>query len=89
LQRGPAPSRQPAENAVCRFALDDFRFADGADELGVPQHRKAGSALAVQLRARGILVRHFAKPRMEDYLRISVGTDADCDRLVVALRELT
>jgi len=51
-----------------------------------PQH--AGATLAAALRARNILVRHFAQPRIEDFLRITVGTDAQCRALVAALDEL-
>lgn len=53
-----------------------------------PQH--AGAALAASLRERGVLVRRFAQPeRIADHLRISIGTDAQCDTLVAALKELT
>lgn len=51
-----------------------------------PQH--AGAALAAGLRERAILVRHFNKPRISDFLRISIGTDAECEALLAALREL-
>ena len=53
-----------------------------------PAHR--GADLAAALRERGILVRRFNEPaRIADYLRISIGTDAQCDALVKALTELT
>ncbi len=41
--------------------------------------------LAADLRVRGVLVRHFKLPRIEQYLRISVGTPQQCDALVQAL----
>jgi histidinol-phosphate aminotransferase len=37
------------------------------------------------LRARGVLVRHFPTARLADALRITVGTDAEIDRLLAAL----
>ena len=40
------------------------------------------------LRERGVLVRHFATPRLADALRISVGTDEEIDRLLAELRAL-
>jgi histidinol-phosphate aminotransferase len=40
------------------------------------------------LRAQGIIVRYFNKPRIDQYLRISIGTDEECDLLLQALREL-
>ncbi|MBL8584091.1 MAG: histidinol-phosphate transaminase [Rhizobiaceae bacterium] len=36
------------------------------------------------LRSRGILVRHFRHERIRNWLRISVGTTAECDRLAEA-----
>jgi len=47
-----------------------------------------GKDLAAQLRSRAILVRNFQKERIADFLRISIGTDAESDRLVAALREM-
>ncbi|WP_326533310.1 histidinol-phosphate transaminase [Pseudorhodoferax sp.] len=41
--------------------------------------------LAAALRARKVLVRHFAQPRIDQYLRISVGTPAQCEQLLQAL----
>ncbi|WP_062115402.1 histidinol-phosphate transaminase [Aureimonas sp. AU40] len=46
----------------------------------------AGADLARALRERGVLVRHFARPRIADFLRITVGTDPECDRLLAVLR---
>jgi histidinol-phosphate aminotransferase len=51
-----------------------------------PQHDAA--ALQKQLRERRIIVRHFALPRIDQYLRITVGTDAQCGLLVEALKEI-
>jgi len=48
----------------------------------------AGADLAAGLRQRAVLVRHFAKPRISDYLRITVGTPAESARLLAALREI-
>ena len=49
---------------------------------------KSGAELAAALRERGILVRHFSKPRIANYLRISIGTEEECGRLVEAMRGL-
>jgi histidinol-phosphate aminotransferase len=51
-----------------------------------PKHDAEKSALA--LRQRGIIVRHFKLPRIEQFLRITVGTDEQCAALVAALREI-
>jgi histidinol-phosphate aminotransferase len=51
-----------------------------------PNH--PGSHLAARLREHSIIVRHFAKDRINDYLRITIGTDEQCERLIEVLREL-
>jgi histidinol-phosphate aminotransferase len=51
-----------------------------------PQHDAQESALA--LRRRSIIVRHFKLPRIEQFLRITVGTDEQCGALVAALKEI-
>jgi histidinol-phosphate aminotransferase len=49
----------------------------------------AGAELAQRLRERGIVVRHFGKPaRIADYLRITVGTQDQCDLLASALGQI-
>jgi histidinol-phosphate aminotransferase len=47
-----------------------------------------GITLASALRERAVIVRHFSAPRISDYLRITVGTDHQTDRLVSALSEI-
>ena len=51
-----------------------------------PQRDAAG--LAADLRQRKIIVRHFKLPRIDQHLRISIGTDVQCQALVGALREV-
>jgi histidinol-phosphate aminotransferase len=48
----------------------------------------SGQALAAALRERAVLVRHFAAPRISDFLRITVGSESDLGRLTEALREI-
>ncbi len=51
-----------------------------------PAHDAA--ALAQALRNRSIVVRHFKAARIEQFLRITVGTDDQCRALIDALREI-
>jgi len=44
--------------------------------------------LFTALRERGIIVRYFDRPRIDDYLRISIGTEEQIDELLAALEEL-
>ena len=49
--------------------------------------RHDAAELAAQLREQRILVRHFRRPeRIAQFLRISIGTEAQCEALVHALR---
>ena len=48
-----------------------------------------GAELAAALRERSIIVRHFKNPaRIAPFLRITVGTDAQCDALLAALKAI-
>jgi histidinol-phosphate aminotransferase len=77
-----------------RLALDlqglGFDVVPSATNFLFVRHPdKPGSELAVRLRDRGVIVRHFRNPpRIAPYLRITVGTDEQCDRLVSELKEL-
>ncbi|EXS35014.1 histidinol-phosphate transaminase [Acinetobacter sp. 826659] len=51
-----------------------------------PPSHDAGQ-LAQQLREQGIIVRYFNKPRINQFLRITVGTDEQNERLVQTLKE--
>lgn len=44
-----------------------------------------GEAMAAMLRSRDVLVRHFPGPRTSDFIRISVGSEADIARLIEVL----
>ena len=73
------------------LALEDLGFVVLPSQANFvfvrhPAHDAAG--LAAALRARGVLVRHFKLPRIDQYLRISVGTPDQCDTLVQALTQL-
>jgi len=50
--------------------------------------RCGGRELYEGLRRRAVLVRHFEKPRIAQFLRITVGTEAQHQRLLAALGEL-
>ncbi|PKO90452.1 MAG: histidinol-phosphate transaminase, partial [Betaproteobacteria bacterium HGW-Betaproteobacteria-12] len=51
-----------------------------------PQHDAA--ELAKSLRERSIIVRHFKLPRIDQFLRITIGSDADCRALSSTLAGL-
>jgi histidinol-phosphate aminotransferase len=51
-----------------------------------PQHDAA--KIAASLREKHIIVRHFKMPRIDQHLRITIGTDEQCAKLIAALQEI-
>jgi len=51
-----------------------------------PQHDAA--TLAAGLREQAIIVRHFKLPRIDQFLRMTIGTDAQSEALLAALTAL-
>lgn len=49
----------------------------------------SGGKLYSELKARGILVRHFDKPRIDDYVRVTVGSMRDMETFVNAAKQIT
>ncbi|WP_298612503.1 histidinol-phosphate transaminase [uncultured Thiothrix sp.] len=45
-------------------------------------------ALYLALKEQGVLVRHFKKPRIQEYLRITIGTDEEMQILLTKLKTL-
>jgi histidinol-phosphate aminotransferase len=67
-----------------------FEVLPSAANFVFARHRgHGGTELTARLRERGIIVRHFRDPpRIEPFLRITVGTDAQCEALIAALRTI-
>lgn len=59
-----------------------------ANFLFASHMRYKGKILLDGLRERGVLVRWWDKPEVEDWLRISIGTDEEMAVLIAALEEL-
>lgn len=57
-----------------------------ANFLFIHHPEKAGKCIFDDLRAKGILVRWWGNPLIEDWLRVTIGTDEDMAALVDALR---
>jgi histidinol-phosphate aminotransferase len=75
---------------VAELAGLGFEVLPSAANFVFARHGRFGGAeLAASLRARSIIVRHFSKPaRIAPFLRISVGTDAQCAALIAALKAI-
>lgn len=79
-------SRERLAMALQGLGFDVLKSS--ANFLFARHPEKAGADLARELRDKAVLVRHFPKERIRDFLRISIGTDAECDRLLEALRQI-
>lgn len=83
-----------AARRVLRDALLALGFGVGASQTNfllaeVPlEFPLSAQALYAALKSRGVLVRHFATPALEDKLRITVGTEAQNAHLLRLLREI-
>ncbi len=56
--------------------------------LFVSHPQKNAEEIMKRLRDEGIIVRHFKKPRIDNYLRISIGTDEEMKKLVSVLKNI-
>lgn len=66
-----------------------FVFRDSMANFIFASHKnKPAEEIFAALRERQIYVRYFKKPRIDNYLRISIGTDEDMKALIEALEEI-
>jgi histidinol-phosphate aminotransferase len=66
-----------------------FEVLPSSSNFLFAQHAlRAASELYLELKDAGILVRHFKSGRVDNYLRISIGTEEDCAALISALKQL-
>ena len=65
-----------------------FTMPDSKSNFLFISHPKvAARELFAMLREKNIYVRYFDKPRIDNMLRVTVGTDAEMDRLIACLKE--
>ncbi len=65
-----------------------FIFPDSRANFIFARHKQIrAKELFAALKNEGIYVRYFDKPRIDDYLRITVGTDEEMDRLLAFLKK--
>lgn len=65
-----------------------FVFQDSQSNFIFASHPNiAARDLFEALKAEGIYVRYFAKPRIDNYLRISIGTDQEMKALISFLEQ--
>ena len=77
------------ERLIRQMEALGFEVLPSAANFILASHpRKPARTLFKELREQGIVVRYFDKPRISNHLRITVGTDEECDALLDALPAL-
>jgi len=80
---------QTRERLVTELSVLGFDTLPSTANFIFTRHPKhAGVKLYQALRDRGIIVRHFKSPRIEEFLRITIGTDDQTNELIAALKEI-
>ena len=80
-------TREWTKNELARLG---FEFGDSKSNFIFARHPKmSGQDLFEKLKAEQVFVRHFSKPeRIADYLRISIGTDRQMQKLISILERI-
>ena len=77
------------ENLIQSLNTLGFETIPSSANFIFTKHPKHDAAVvAAKLREKHIIVRHFKLPRIDQYLRITIGTDEQCDELVKAIKEI-
>jgi histidinol-phosphate aminotransferase len=63
-------------------------FPSSSNFVFVRHASAAAATLYHDLKSAGILVRYFKKVRIDNCLRISIGSDPECDALIAALHKI-
>jgi len=79
-------SRESLVAALRKLGFDVLPSAANFIFARHPAHDAA--ALAKALREQSIIVRHFAQARIDQFLRITIGTEDQCNTLINALKEI-
>lgn len=87
--------------AACQYVIDTrttlvrrlealgFEVLPSAANFVFARHPQYdGAALAAALRERSVIVRHFKQARIDQFLRITVGTESQCARLITTLEAI-
>lgn len=77
------------EDAKIKLEELGFTFTDSKTNFLFAKHNTLrAEVIFEELKKRNIYVRYFNKPRIDNYLRITIGTDKEMDILYQALKEI-
>ena len=77
------------KNAETRLEQLGFTFPRSSSNFIFVTHKSMdANTIFEELKKRNIFVRHFNQPRIDNYLRITIGTDEQMEKLYSALEEI-
>jgi len=89
FRRGCREVMDTREGLVLQLEDLGFEVLPSQANFVFARHRERDAgALAAALRERAVLVRHFRQPRIDGWLRISIGTRDQCSALAAALQAI-
>lgn len=83
-----AVRRERARTEAALKAMGFFVLPSQANFLFARHAGLPGGALYAALKARGVLVRHFERPDLTSFVRITIGTGEQMDALLGAVRDI-
>ena len=60
-----------------------------ANFIFISSEQTPGSVLFQRLREKSILVRYFNKPKIDNFIRVTIGTDAEMDRFLKVIKAIS
>ena len=81
-----ADTREKTKSAL--EALGFYVTASKANFLFAKSDKIGGEELYLELKARGVLVRHFSDPKISEYNRITVGTEEQMETFIEKVKEI-
>ena len=77
------------ERVTSQLEAMDFDVLPSTANFVLARHnQKSAEDLALLLREQGIIVRHFSKPRIDQYLRVTIGTEDQNNLLINNLQKI-
>ncbi|MBO6046691.1 MAG: histidinol-phosphate transaminase [Erysipelotrichaceae bacterium] len=77
------------ERVVKELKAMGFTMPESRANFIFIKHESANAKdLFMKLRAEGIVVRYFNQPRIDQYLRVSIGTDEQMDRFLEVMKDI-
>ena len=77
------------EKTVKELEKRDFTVLPSKANFVFAKHNLiSGMELSKKLRDKGILIRYFGKKKIEDYMRITIGSDSEMKKFITALDEI-